>query len=181
VEQQMNLAPLAGKKTYIAAFLALSGALLGGLDGDLTWPQSFDIIVPAVLGLTIRHGISTSALSLAASLAASIAKAASDAGKTIAVLLLVLGLGGAVLTACTPAEIAEVQVAVAASCAAYAPVAAKLAGSNTGTVQSILAYGASVCDAQGNVIPGVSVDSSTAAWVGSLTGLLQAALAVAVL
>lgn len=175
----MTLAPLAGRKTYIAAFLAIIGAVLGGLDGDLTWPQSFDITVPALIGVTIRHGISTSALSLAASFAASIAKAASDPGNKTSAVLLALCLGATTLGACTAAQISAADNAVAASCAAYAPIAAKLVSSNTGTVQSILAYGASVCDAQGNVVPGVTTNSSTAAWIGSLTGLLQAALTVA--
>jgi len=116
----MNLAPLAGKKTYIAALLAILGAVLGGLDGDLTWPQSFELIVPAVLGLTLRHGISSSALSLAAALAASVAKAAADPDKqtsvapelrsgptTTAALLLAICLGATSLAACSAAQLQQ--------------------------------------------------------------------------
>ncbi len=60
----MNLTPLKGYKTYVAAALAIAGAASGAADGDITWIQAIQLIVPAVLGMTLRHGISTHAASM---------------------------------------------------------------------------------------------------------------------
>lgn len=50
---------LSGYKTYIVAALAVLGAIGGYLDGDLTIVAAIQIAVPAILGVTIRHGITT--------------------------------------------------------------------------------------------------------------------------
>lgn len=49
---------LKGKKTYIVAAIAVLTALAGYLAGDLTIPQAGQAILTAVLGATLRHGIS---------------------------------------------------------------------------------------------------------------------------
>ena len=54
------MAVLSGYKTYIVAGLAILGAIAGVLDGDIGLQAALQIIVPAVLSMTVRHGISTS-------------------------------------------------------------------------------------------------------------------------
>ncbi len=48
---------LNGYKTYIVAALAIAGALGGWLDGDLTAVAALNLAVPALLSMTVRHGI----------------------------------------------------------------------------------------------------------------------------
>lgn len=50
-----------GYKTYIAGALAVLGALGGFLSGDLTPLAAVNLAVPAILAMTVRHGIATSA------------------------------------------------------------------------------------------------------------------------
>jgi len=52
---------LNGYKTYIVAALAVLGALGGYLDGDLTLAAALNLAVPAILSMTVRHGIATGA------------------------------------------------------------------------------------------------------------------------
>ena len=49
---------LSGYKTYVVAALAVIGAVASYLVGDSTLQQALQLIIPAVLGVTIRHGIS---------------------------------------------------------------------------------------------------------------------------
>lgn len=48
-----------GYKTYIVAALAVIGAAAGYLDGDLTLAAAGQAALTALLGMTIRHGITT--------------------------------------------------------------------------------------------------------------------------
>jgi hypothetical protein len=48
---------LNGYKTYIVATLAVLGALGGWLDGDLTLVAALNLAVPALLAMTVRHGV----------------------------------------------------------------------------------------------------------------------------
>ncbi|HJW41374.1 MAG TPA: hypothetical protein VJ476_09135 [Rhizomicrobium sp.] len=50
---------LSGYKTYIVASLAVLGALGGWLDGDLTLLAALNLAVPALLAMTVRHGIAS--------------------------------------------------------------------------------------------------------------------------
>lgn len=50
---------LIGYKTYIVGVLAVLGALGGWLDGDLTALAALNLAVPAVLAMTVRHGVAT--------------------------------------------------------------------------------------------------------------------------
>ena len=50
-----------GKKTYLVAATAILGALSAALAGSMTWPEALGVIVPAALGVTLRHGITTEA------------------------------------------------------------------------------------------------------------------------
>lgn len=50
-----------GKKTYILGTLAVLTELARFLTGGETLDQMLTIVVPAVLAMTVRHGISTGA------------------------------------------------------------------------------------------------------------------------
>lgn len=52
---------LSGYKTYIAGALTILGALGGYLTGNLAMDQAVNLVVPAILAMTVRHGISTAA------------------------------------------------------------------------------------------------------------------------
>lgn len=50
---------LAGYKTYITVALAVIGAVLGYLTGELSAVQAAQIILPAVIGGTLRNALNT--------------------------------------------------------------------------------------------------------------------------
>ena len=50
---------LANKKTYIVAGLSAIGAVAGYLTGDLALHDAVQLLVTAILGATVRHGIAT--------------------------------------------------------------------------------------------------------------------------
>ena len=50
---------LSGYKTYIAGALAILGALGGFLTGTMSVEQAVNLAVPAILAMTVRHGIAT--------------------------------------------------------------------------------------------------------------------------
>ena len=52
---------LSGYKTYIAGALTILGALGGFLTGNLAVDQAINLVVPAILAMTVRHGVSTTA------------------------------------------------------------------------------------------------------------------------
>jgi hypothetical protein len=52
---------LIGYKTYIVGVLAVLGAVGGWLDGDLTLLAALNVAVPALLAMTVRHGVATAA------------------------------------------------------------------------------------------------------------------------
>lgn len=52
---------LSGYKTYIAGAFTLLGALGGFLSGNLTPDAALNLVVPAVLAMTVRHGVATAA------------------------------------------------------------------------------------------------------------------------
>jgi phage-related holin len=52
---------LKGYKTYIVAGLAVIGAVAGYLTGDVTLSNAIQLVVTAVIGATIRNGITTEA------------------------------------------------------------------------------------------------------------------------
>jgi hypothetical protein len=52
---------LSGYKTYIVGALAVLGALGGYLDGDLTITAALNLAIPAILAMTVRHGITATA------------------------------------------------------------------------------------------------------------------------
>lgn len=51
---------LNGYKTYIAGAVTLLGALGGFLTGSLTPVDAVNVVVPAILAMTLRNGIATS-------------------------------------------------------------------------------------------------------------------------
>jgi hypothetical protein len=51
---------LSGKKTYIVAGLGILGAVASYLTGDTTPQQTGQLILTAVLSMTIRHGVANS-------------------------------------------------------------------------------------------------------------------------
>jgi hypothetical protein len=52
---------LSGYKTYILAGVTVLGALASYLVGDMTIQQAIAIVVPALSGAFVRHGIATTA------------------------------------------------------------------------------------------------------------------------
>jgi hypothetical protein len=50
---------LSGYKTYLAGVLTILGAIGGFLTGTLPVEQAVNLVVPAILAMTVRHGIST--------------------------------------------------------------------------------------------------------------------------
>ena len=52
---------LSGYKTYLAGALTILGAIGGFLTGTLPVEQAVNLVVPAILAMTVRHGISTAA------------------------------------------------------------------------------------------------------------------------
>ena len=52
---------LSGYKTYIAGALTIIGALGGFLSGSLAPADALNLVVPAVLAMTVRNGIATTA------------------------------------------------------------------------------------------------------------------------
>ncbi len=48
---------LKGYKTYIVGALAVLGAAGGWLDGDMTLLAALNLAVPALLAMTVRHGV----------------------------------------------------------------------------------------------------------------------------
>jgi hypothetical protein len=54
-------AMLNGYKTYIVGTLTALGAIGGWLTGDMTPVAALNLAVPAVLAMTVRHGVSAKA------------------------------------------------------------------------------------------------------------------------
>lgn len=52
---------LSGYKTYIVAGVTIIGAIAGYLVGDMNLQSMLGLVVPAILGATIRNGITTEA------------------------------------------------------------------------------------------------------------------------
>lgn len=50
-----------GKKTYMVALATILGAGSAFLSGQLAAPDAIQMAITAILGATIRHGISTTA------------------------------------------------------------------------------------------------------------------------
>lgn len=48
---------LKGKKTYVTGALAILGTIGAYLVGDIGMVEGIQLIVPAVMGMTIRNGI----------------------------------------------------------------------------------------------------------------------------
>ena len=55
---------LNGYKTYITGGLTLLGALGGLLTGNLTPVDAINLVVPAILAMTVRNGIANTAKAL---------------------------------------------------------------------------------------------------------------------
>jgi len=51
---------LAGRKTYVTGVLSVLGAVGAWATGDLPLPDLVQTVVPAVMLMTVRHGIETS-------------------------------------------------------------------------------------------------------------------------
>lgn len=50
---------LEGKKTYITGIVTVIGALAGILTNSVSIPDGIQLIITAVMGMTIRNGINT--------------------------------------------------------------------------------------------------------------------------
>lgn len=48
---------LKGKKTYITGFLSVLGAVGAYLAGDATLMEAINLVIPAILAMTVRNGI----------------------------------------------------------------------------------------------------------------------------
>jgi uncharacterized membrane-anchored protein len=56
---------LAGYKTYIVAALAIIAAVGAYFTGDETAAQAIQLVITAILGATVRHGVSTTVAAVA--------------------------------------------------------------------------------------------------------------------
>ncbi len=54
---------LDGKKTYVVGIVSIVSAAVAAYYGTTTWDDAAKIIETAVLGMTIRHGVTTEAKS----------------------------------------------------------------------------------------------------------------------
>jgi hypothetical protein len=52
---------LDGKKTYVVGAVSILSAVVAAYYGTTTWDDAAKIIETAVLGMTIRHGVTTEA------------------------------------------------------------------------------------------------------------------------
>ncbi len=52
---------LNGYKTYVVGVLTALGALGGWLSGDVTPVAALNLAVPAILAMTVRHGVAKQA------------------------------------------------------------------------------------------------------------------------
>lgn len=52
---------LTGKKTYLVAGITTLTTILTALSGQISYPEAAQLIVTAVMGATIRNGITTEA------------------------------------------------------------------------------------------------------------------------
>ena len=48
---------LSGYKSYIVGAVAIIGAIASYLVGDATIPQSVQLVVTALMGMTVRHAV----------------------------------------------------------------------------------------------------------------------------
>ncbi len=53
------MALLKGKKTYVSAGIAVITAVAAYLTGDISIAEAGQLVLTAVLGVTIRHAVST--------------------------------------------------------------------------------------------------------------------------
>jgi hypothetical protein len=113
--QEQTMTPLAGYKTYIAAALAIAGALCGALDGEMSWQQAAALIVPSIIGAALRHGISTAGAALLRSVLQALAQAADQAGKKAIAVLVAASIAG-VLAACSAQQAATADRLSASEC-----------------------------------------------------------------
>ncbi len=51
------MAILEGKKTYITGGVTIVTTICSALTGALSWPEAAQLIVTAILGMTIRNSI----------------------------------------------------------------------------------------------------------------------------
>jgi hypothetical protein len=63
IRTQKGETMFSGYKTYIAGALTILGALGGFLTGNLAPDQAINLVVPAILAMTVRHGVSTASAS----------------------------------------------------------------------------------------------------------------------
>jgi hypothetical protein len=170
--------------TTKAALLSGAAALGAAAIGQISW-QTCGI---TEIGLLLPALVPEAAKPIIAELAQAAEQALSPAKKVGA--LLAAGAVGSILLlqACSSSQIASTQAAIAgvsqdilttvgAACTEFEPVALAV-GATSPTAASYVAYGASVCDPlKGGTVP-ATVDASTAAWVGAITGSLKALAAV---
>jgi hypothetical protein len=181
------LAPFSGYKTYLVASLSIVGALIGALDGDMTWSAASAVIVPALIGAAVRHGLSTSLAALLPGILEAVAKAADSAGKKAGAILLALALAGSLpscaglgLTGNPIADAPAIEHNLVTVCRDLGPLAAPLAAAPDAGVKAagvVAIYAASVCNGSGNVVPAIvaGLAPETGAWAAVLLDELQAA------
>lgn len=52
---------LQGKKTYAVGAVSILGTLAAALAGQISYPDAAQLIVTAIMGMTVRHGVATEA------------------------------------------------------------------------------------------------------------------------
>jgi len=93
---------------------------------------------------------------------------------------LVVAFVAMMLVSCTSAQVSTAVAEAQQACVSVGPLLAAGAASGNATAQSVAGYGNAVCGplAAGSVP--ATVNSSTPTWLGSLAGIIQAVLPVAI-
>lgn len=168
---------LSGTKTYLVAIATILYGAAEWWSGAMSQDQALAFIFSGSGLAALRHGLTGSVIALAEQLLPAVLAALQQAQKPAAKALLLAVLLGGALAACTPAQLQTVTADVQAACTEYAAIAAPLAAAPDPAIADYLSYGSALCDvATGQVRSAAlpNVDAHTAAWLGAITGAVQA-------
>lgn len=170
-------AALSGSKTYLVGLAGIIAPIAAAIHGDMSYQAAAGIVTPSLLAMCIRHGVSSSVATIAAAVLSNAAQAADSATKKTAPVLLAAILLASQLTACSPAQLAQVQTDITAGVAAACTDVATAAKINP--TSPIVVYGEAACPL-GVAASSLVQNSATIQWLGGIAAQIQATPAVAV-